>query len=205
MPTPYLPQYQVPGYDAASGQNTGSMGYMTLPVESTSGGFENNIWNPNATPYPTGFTRENKLDGLDPGVNPYLQGYFSGGKWMPYLPGKTVIGSRQPAAPAVGNATQWVNGREYNVNGNNYEAGQTGPKPYEFATAPGDARMSEAAAPDGFHFGEQGQPGYRFMAGAIENGKISAKQPQYAPDRNLGVLQPWNPAAAALQQYRSQP
>lgn len=200
-----MPSYQPLGYDPITGLNSGNLGFMTLPIEGASGGYENNIWNPNANPYPGGFTNDHKLDGLDPNINPYLQGYFSGGKWNPYLPGKIAIGSRQPAGPAVGDATQWVNGKEYNVNGNNYAAGTNAPAPYQFGTAPGDARMSEAAPFTGFQFGEQGQPGSRFAAGSFEGGKFYAKQPEYAPDRNLGVFKPWNPAAAALEQYRSQP
>lgn len=205
---PYLPQYNPPGYSASTGLNTGDMGFMTLPIESTSGGFQNNIWNPGANPYAGGFQDDYKDIGLDPSINPYTQGYFSGGQWHPYLPGKIVVGSRQPAGPVVGQATQWINGKEYNVNGNNYAAGTNAPAPYQFATAPGDARMEEAAPFSGFQFGQAGQPGYKSMPGTMDAGKFYASQPESLnpkPDRNLGTFQPWNPAAAALQQYRGQP
>lgn len=203
---PYLPAQ--PGYDPLTGLNTGNLGFMTLPIERTIGGYENNVYNPNANPYPGGFTEDHASQGLTPDFNPFLQGYMSGGEWKPYLPDKIVIGSRNSGGPtSYSGGTQWINGKEYNIGANNYEAGQTGPKPYQFGTAPGDERMEADTPFAGFHFGQVGQPGYRFAPGTMEGGKFYSDQPGLnpTPDRKLGTFQPWNPAAAALQQYRSQP
>ena len=205
---PYLPPYQTAGYNAATGLNTGDLGFMRLPVERTTGGFRNNIFDPNSNPYPDGFSDSYADIGLDPNVNPFTQGYFSGGQWRPYLPDKIVYGQRaMPTMPNLGKATQTINGKEYNVNGNNYDAGQSGPAPYQYSTAPGDERTEGAVPFTGFGFGEAGKPGYSFMAGSMDNGRFYSKQPglNQAPDRTLGTFQPWNPAAAALKQYRSQP
>lgn len=208
--TPYLPPYQPPGYDQSTGLNTGNLGFMTLPVERTSGGFENNIWNPNANPFPTGAPAGSDSGDIqnELGFNPFTQGYMSDGVWRPYLPGKIVYGQNKPTQPPVGPASQIINGQPVNIGANNYAAGASTAAPYQYATAPGDARMETAATPLGFGFGEVGKPGYSFMAGSLEDGKFYSKQPDTlnpTPNKNLGVLQPWNPALSALQQSRSQP
>lgn len=206
MPS-YLPPapYVQPGYDPATGRNTGDLGFMTLPIERTVGGFENNIWNPNANPYPGGFTQDDEAAGLDPRFNPFTQGYMRGDEWLPYLPGKIVIGQRQPTQPFSKGATQFIDGKEYNIGG--VAGPRVGAAPRPFEVGPGDERQEQAAPMTGFHFGQVGQPGYRFMGGAGQDGKFYSDQPGLnpAPDRTLGTFKPWNPAAAALQSYRSQP
>jgi len=203
---PYLPPYTPPAaYDRATGTNTGDLGFMRLPVERTVGGVQNNLWNPQANPFPGGFTSENAADGLTPDFNPFLQGYMSGGEWKPYLPDKIVLGQRQSNSGPVGQASQWINGQQVNVGSNNYAAGTNAPAPYQYKTAPGDARMEAAAPFTGFGFGEQGKPGYKFMAGTFDGGKFYQQQPESLnppPNKNLGILQPWNPALNALQQSR---
>lgn len=198
---PYLPPsaYSRPAAPAAEG-----MGFMTLPVERTVGGFENNIWNPGAKPFPNG-PADPGLNGLP--FNPYTQGYMSGGEWRPYLPGKIVLGQRNSNSGQVGGATQWAGGGRFNVGADNYAAGASSAAPRQFAAGPGDARTELAPAMSGFHFGQAGQPGHRFMAGSMDGGRFYADQPGLnpAPDRGLGVLRPWNPALDALQKSRSQP
>lgn len=196
------------------------LGFMTLPIEGTAGGFRNNIFDPGSTPFPGGEAGP-ALGGMQ--FNPFLQGYMSGGKWNPYLPGKIILGQRKssPVAgsasstPTVGQASQWVNGKEYNVNGNNYAAGTDAPAPYKFGTAPGDARESAAAPFTGFGFGQEGQQGYKWLPGEFSSqtpgtsSKFFSAQPAaltQAPNPLLGTLQPWqDPRLKALQQSRSQP
>lgn len=187
--------------------NTGSLGFMRLPIESTTGGFRNNIFDPASNPFPNA-PADPELKGLP--FNPYTQGYMSGGNWNPYLPDKITLKSPTTnlgPVPGGGQATQWVNGKQVNVGTNNYAAGTSASAPYQFGTAPGDARMEQAPPMNGFHFGQVGQPGYKFMAGSMEGGKFYADQPASlnpAPDKNLGIFRPWNPALDALQKYRSQ-
>lgn len=205
---PYLPQYNPPSYNASTGTNTGDLGFMTLPIESTSGGFRNNIFDPGSNPFPGGPASPD-LNGLP--FNPYLQGYMSGGKWNPYLPDKITLKSPTTnlgPVPGGGQASQWINGKQVNIGANNFAAGTSTAAPYQYATAPGDARQEAAPAFTGFGFGEQGKPGYKFMGGTMEGGKFYQTQPDSLnpkPDPNLGVFRPWNPALDALQQSRSQP
>ena len=204
----YLPPYTPPGYEQSSGRNTGDLGFMRLPVESTSGGFRNNIFDPASNPFPNG-PADPALGGLP--FNPYTQGYMSGGTWNPYLPDKITLRSRATnlgPVPGGAQASQWINGKQVNIGANNFAAGTSAPAPYQYTTAPGDARMEAAPAFTGFGFGEQGKPGYKFMAGTMEGGKFYQTQPESLnppPNKNLGILRPWNPALDALQQARSQP
>lgn len=164
---------------------------------------------------------------LSPDFNPWTQGYqYSTGKkdgegktiwgWRPWLPDKIVYGQKAQQQPGNGQAMQWYNGQWVNVNGNNYAAGTSTAAPYAFkAEAPAVGPREETPAPfDGFHFGEIGKPGYQFMGGSFAPGATPGSSTFYqtqpaslnpTPDRTLGTLKPWNPAAAALQQYRSQP
>lgn len=202
---PYLPQYSPPSYNASSGTNTGDLGFMKLPVESTSGGFRNNIFDPNSNPFPNA-PADPSLGGLP--FNPYTQGYMSGGQWNPYLPDKINFGQRQSNSGPTGQASQWINGQQVNVGTNNYAAGTNAPSPYQYATAPGTVSQEQAAPPTGFGFGQQGQPGYKFMAGTFDGGNFYSAQPDSLnpkPDPNLGIFRQWNPALDALQQSRSQP
>ena len=217
---PYLPPYQnTAAYSQApvAGSeylNTGNLGFRNLgPVVGTSGGFENNIWNPKANPYPGGFSDPEGY-GLTPDFNPFTQGYMSGGKWNPYLPGKIMYGqvdTNLGAIPGGGGSSQWVGGKQVNIGANNYGAGTDAPAPYQFGVSAGDARMEAAPPVTGFGFGQVGQPGYRFMPGTLEGGKIYADQPATlnpTPQAGLGTFKPWpggNPAIEALQQQRKKP
>ena len=207
-PRPSTSTYAQPGYNPATELNTGNLGFMTLPVERTVGGFRNNIWNPNATPFPGGFTENNAAMDVTSDFNPFLQGYMSGGEWKPYLPDKIVLGQRASNSGPVGQATQQINGQGVNIGANNLPAGHGVPKPYQFGTSLGDVREEIAAPSNGVHFGEVGKPGYKFMPGSFENGRFYSTQPATLnpkPDPMLGVFRNWNPAAAALESYRRQP
>ncbi len=217
MPT--LPPYQntaqfsqAPGLGDTSYLNSGNLGFFNLPVERTIGGFENNIW---ANPQPTKIfdPKTNKINELP--FNPFLQGAITGGQdnptFTPYLPDKIVYKSPSTnlgPIPGGGGASQWINGKQYNVNGNNYEYGKTEADPYHFGTSAGTVSQEAQTPFNGFHFGQQGQPGYKFMSGAFDQGKFLSNQPASlnpAPQQGLGTFKPWNPSLDALQQSRSQP
>lgn len=118
-----------------------------------------------------------------------------------------------PQSLGGGQATQTINGKNYNVNGNNYAAGTDRATPKDFTTAPGDARWDTSVpAPTGFQFGNNGSLG-------TMNGQFSSLTPgttsQFfvdqpsslnpAPNPLLGTFQPWqDPSLKALQQSRSQ-
>lgn len=178
-----MPHYLPPPSAYEQPANPWNPGYMTLPVERTIGGFENNIWNPNYE------------------FNPFLQGRFINpqhgvdsslsnvGEWVPFLPDRIVYGQRKlPTAPGGGVATQSFGGKTYNVGSNIYQMGN--PKPLQSTAAPGDERVESSSSPfSGFHFGELGRPGYKFLPGSMESGTFYSDQP----------------GLRALQQYRRQP
>lgn len=213
---PYLP----PGYDASTGLNTGNLGYMSLPVEKTVGGWQQNIWNPDYNPFPNGGpTDDQRMNGADDGFNPWLQGYFKNGQWTPLLPDKIVYGQRgTPWAPGV--STQTVNGQTANINPGGPAYART---PFSTAAAvPSRTEAAPNASPfSGFLFGNNGSAGR--VGGTFGNMTPGQSTPFYqdqpssmsAATPGLGTFSPWedplkktqpvNPGIQALQQYRSQP
>lgn len=201
---PYIP----PGYDPITGLNTGNLGFTSLPVEKTVGGFQNNIWNPNANPYPGGWKEEYADQGMSPDINPFLQGKFDkNGAWHPLLPDKIVYGQSAGGTAALGDASHTIGGQTSRFTPGGPIPAQRGPE-YSAPAVSSTTVPSGPAGPSGFHFGEVGQPGYKFMPGDVMNGKFFSAQPDTlkpGDQKDLGVLKPWNPALNALQQSRSQP
>lgn len=197
MAMPYLPPVR-------STAPVADLGFMTLPVERTEGGSTDNPWNPEQE------------------FNPFLQGYFSGGKWIPYKPGKIVLGQRESApvpgassaTPTVGRATQMSGGRNVQMNAQGQAYSDTPQRQFEASAASTPTRMSEMVPFTGLGFGEAGQPDYRFMPGEFSSMTPGTSSQFYStqptslnptPNPLLGVLQPWNPALDALKSSRRSP
>lgn len=221
MPT--LPPYQNTAQYSQAPQpgdnsylNSGDLGFFTLPVERTVGGFENNIY---TKPQATQVFDPKTGKMVDLPFNPFLQGAFTGPKddptFTPYLPDKIIfkspttnLGHVPGGTGDIGQAFQTVNGQNINIGANNYAAGTSGGAPRPFETAPGTVSQQQDAPFSGFQFGEAGKPGGSFLSGTMENGKFYQQQPSSANPKSqqgLGQFTPWNPAMAALKQSRSQP
>lgn len=205
---PYLPQgsryrsLSAPGYDAATGNNTGDLGFMRLPVERTIGGFENNIWNPRAVQFPGG-SPPPELEEV--GFNPYTQGSMTGEGWRPYLPDKIVLGQRLSNSRMIGDPTQISGGQRYGV------GVSTAPRREFSVSAPTlGERQESLPASTSMISGDRSYSGY-FDPGTFEPGRRDPRfwlnQPNLnMPQRSgLGTFQPWNPALNALEQSRRQP
>lgn len=189
LPTP-------PTYNPATGTNTGDLGFSSLFGQKQYS--DPNILN--QIPFEGGFL--NIFRNYDPTNNPNA---FSLGPFQ-LNPNKIVYGS-QDLGGGVGAATQTVNGQTYNVNGNNYAAGQSTATPTQFQTSQPSAPPSQTtpAPSTGFMFGNNGSLGT--LGGSFGQGSFYQNQPSSitATTPGLGTLTPWNPSLDALKKARSAP
>lgn len=138
------------------------------------------------------------------------------GGWKSYkdVPTKTVYENQDhlgavPLSLGGGKAAQTVGGRGLNVG-----PSPSTPTPFQASLPAVAPRESEITPFTGFQFGQEGQPGYRFMPGEFSSltpgtsSQFSMQQPSSATSatQGLGTFRPWQePALKALQQHRSQP
>lgn len=183
-------------YDPVTGRNSGDLGFTSLTGQNQYG-------DPNVqlqVPFQGGFL--DILQGYDPNTNPYAFRYDPSQLQL----NKVVYGSQNLGGP-IGQATQTINGQTFNVNGNNFLAGQSSATPTQFQTSQPSAPPSQTTpAPfTEFMFGNNGSLGT--LKGSFGQGSFYQAQPSSTTQSTpgLGTLSPWNPSLDALKKARSIP